>query len=200
MRWILRYLLRGTLVVVPTAITLYVVYLAFSWLDRLLPLGIPGLGLVVTLALITLVGLLTSNVIGKTLVEELENWVGKLPLVKLVYSSIKDLMDAFVGTKKRFDRPVLVRLEPGGGIRALGFITREDLKGPGLVGHVAVYFPQSYNFAGNVVLVDRALIEPLVTPSGDLMTFIVSGGVSGCEGGLVLGTGVEPHAPPAVVS
>ena len=182
MRLLMRYLLRGTLIVVPTIVTLYVVYLAFSTLDRLLPLPIPGLGLMVTLGLITLVGLLSSNVVGRTLVEELESLVGKLPLVKLVYTSIKDLMNAFVGDRKRFDRPVSVSLAPGGTLRALGFITRDDLSSLGLSEHVAVYFPQSYNFAGNIVLVHRSTLEPLRANSAELMTFIVSGGVSGCDG------------------
>jgi uncharacterized membrane protein len=186
MRSIMRYLLRGTLVVVPTTVTLYVVYLAFSTLDRVLPLGVPGLGLVVTLGLITLIGLLSSNVIGKTLVDELESLVGRLPLVKLVYTSIKDLMSAFVGDKKRFDRPVSVSLVPGGALRALGFVTRDDLSSLGLSDYVAVYFPQSYNFAGNMVLVHRGLVEPLGAHNADVMTFIISGGVSGCDGGVGL--------------
>jgi uncharacterized membrane protein len=97
--------------------------------------------------------------------------------VKLIYTSLKDLIDAFVGDKKRFDRPVAVEF-PGAGY-ALGFITREDLALPGFEGTSAVYFPQSYNFAGNVLLVGRERIRPLDADSSLVMTFIVSGGVSG---------------------
>ncbi|MBN1606319.1 MAG: DUF502 domain-containing protein [Polyangiaceae bacterium] len=179
MRSLIGYFVRGMLVVVPTAFTVWVVYFAFTTVDKLLPLGVPGLGLVVTLAVITFVGFLSSNVIGNTLVEEFERLIAKLPLTKLVYSSIKDLMGAFVGDRKRFDRPVSVSLTSEGAVRALGFITREELGFLGMHRHVAVYFPQSYNFAGNLVLVPSERIEPLSTNSAELMTFIVSGGVSG---------------------
>jgi uncharacterized membrane protein len=99
--------------------------------------------------------------------------------VKLVYSSIKDLINAFVGERKSFDKPVLVRLSPDDSVRALGFVTREALASLGLPEHVAVYFPQSYNFAGNLLIVPHDAIQPLSVSSGELMTFIVSGGVSG---------------------
>jgi uncharacterized membrane protein len=179
MRSLLGFFVRGMLVVVPTALTVWVVYFAFTTVDKLLPLGIPGLGLVVTLAVITFVGFLSSNVIGHTLVEEFERLIAKLPLTKLVYSSIKDLMGAFVGDRKRFDRPVSVSLTSDGAVRALGFVTREALGFLGMHRHLAVYFPQSYNFAGNLVLVPSERVEPLDTNSAELMTFIVSGGVSG---------------------
>jgi uncharacterized membrane protein len=179
MRSLIGYFVRGMLVVVPTALTVYVVYFAFTAVDELLPLGVPGLGLAVTLVVITFVGFLSSNVIGNTLVEEFERLIAKLPLTKLVYTSIKDLMGAFVGDRKRFDRPVSVSLTPEGAVRALGFITREELGFLGMDRHVAVYFPQSYNFAGNLVLVPSERVEPLDTNSTELMTFIVSGGVSG---------------------
>lgn len=182
MRSLIRFFMRGMLVVVPTALTLYVIYFAFTAVDKLLPLGIPGLGLVVTLALITFVGFLSSNVIGNTLVEEFERLIAKLPLTKLVYSSIKDLMGAFVGDRKRFDRPVSVTLAEEGAVRALGFVTREQLSFLGMEHYVAVYFPQSYNFAGNLVLVPTERVQPLETNSAELLTFIVSGGVSGYAG------------------
>lgn len=179
MRKLAGYFFRGVLVVVPLALTVYAVALSFTTLDQLLGLPIPGLGLLITLALITCVGFLTSNVIGKTLLEEFELLLGKVPLIKLIYASVKDLMHAFVGDKKRFDRPVAVALIAASQAKALGFITREDVSVLGLPGHVAVYFPQSYNFAGNVVLVPRELVETLDVSSADLMTFIVSGGISG---------------------
>src|SRR5690606_15495391 len=81
--------------------------------------------------------------------------------------------------KRRFDQPVSVGLDKEGSIRGLGFVTRKDLAALGLPEHVAVYFPQSYNFAGNVVLVPLTSVTPLTVGSGELMTFIVSGGISG---------------------
>src|SRR4030095_13081021 len=122
---------------------------------------------------------LTSNVIGKAVVNEIERMLARVPLVKLLYSSIRDLINAFVGEKKRFDRPVAVSLVPGSSATTLGFVPRESLTHLEMRGYVAVYFPQSYNFAGNVLLVAREHVEGIDASSADVMTFIVAGGISG---------------------
>lgn len=189
-RPITRYFVRGALIIVPFALTVYSLYFVFITIDRLLPFDIPGLGLLVTFIAVTLVGFLSSNVIGSTFVGLGEQLVKKVPLVALIYSSIKDLIDAFVGEKRRFDQPVSVGLSADGSVRALGFVTRRNLTVLGLHGHVAVYFPQSYNFAGNLILVPAAAVVPVDVPSAELMTFIVSGGVSG------LGVGPLTLQPP----
>jgi len=176
---LVRYFLRGCLVTAPLGLTVYIVYLVLATVDRFLPLPIPGLGLVVTLALITLIGVLTSNVVGRSVIELADSLFGRLPLVKLVYTSIKDLVSAFVGDKKRFDKPVAVTISPGTGARVLGFVTRDGLGNIGMPDMVSVYFPQSYNFAGYLMLVPRANVELLDLPAAEVMTFIVSGGVSG---------------------
>jgi len=172
-----RYFLRGCLVTAPLGITIYIVWQVLSAIDRILPIPVPGLGLLATVALITLVGLFTSNVVGKSVLDITEGLLQRLPLVKLVYTSIKDLVSAFVGDKRRFDAPVAVSLT--GNTKVLGFVTRDGLARLGLPDYVAVYFPQSYNFAGYLMLVPRAQVEPLDLPSTDVMTFIISGGVSG---------------------
>jgi uncharacterized membrane protein len=186
MKILLGYFWRGCLVLLPLAATVYIVVLVVSTLDRMLPVGIPGLGFVLTLVVITAVGALTTNVIGRAIFELAEKWLTALPLVRLVYTSIRDLIEAFVGDKKRFDRPVSVAVVPGSEMRALGFVTRESMDVLAMPGLVAVYFPQSYNFAGNLLLVPREQIEQLNASSTDLMTFVVSGGISGL--------GVEPPA------
>ena len=94
-------------------------------------------------------------------------------------SSPPCLIDAFVGEKKRFDRPVLVTLGDGIDTSIIGFLTRRDLADFGVPGHVAVYFPQSYNFAGNLLVVPKARVRPLDVDSTRIMTLIISGGVSG---------------------
>jgi uncharacterized membrane protein len=179
MRKLPGYFVRGALVLVPLAATVYIVFLIFMTIDHVLPVGVPGLGFVLTVALITLVGFLTTNVMGKTVLDATERFFTRLPLVKLLYTSVKDLINAFVGDKKKFDRPVAVTLVPNTSIKALGFVTRHSLGALGMVDHVAVYLPQSYNFAGNLVCVPREFVEPLDLSSGELMTFIVSGGISG---------------------
>jgi uncharacterized membrane protein len=166
-------------VLVPLGLTVYILFTILSWIDRLLPIGIPGAGLIITLTLVTLVGALTSNVLGRSVVDSADRALKRLPLVKLIYTSIKDLIDAFMGDKKSFNRPVAVTLNAASGLKALGFITRDGLHALDLPLHVAVYFPQSYNFAGYLAVVPREQVEPLDVNSAELMTFIISGGVSG---------------------
>jgi uncharacterized membrane protein len=172
-----KYFLRGLLVIAPAAITFYVVWRVVATIDGFLGVSIPGLGLVLATALIVLVGFLVSNVVGQSLVARADAVFARLPLVKLLYTSIRDLVGAFVGQKKMFDRPVAIVL-PGGFGRVLGFVTRDSVDFGRLDGHVAVYVPQSYNFAGTLILVERSRIEPLDVTSSDLMTFIVSAGVA----------------------
>ena len=179
MRRLLNYFLRGLVLVAPLAITLYVCWIVFVRIDGWLGLPIPGLGFLATLVLITLVGFLGSNLITRGMVAIVDQALGRLPFVRLLYTSTKDLLNAFVGEKRRFDKPVLVRLSPQSEARMVGFITQESLDRLGLPGYASVYFPQSYNFAGNLVVFPSSLLEPLDAGSADVMAFIVSGGVTG---------------------
>jgi uncharacterized membrane protein len=185
------YFLRGALVTAPLALTLYIIAWLLRTIDRILPVPVPGLGIVLSVILITLIGFLTSNVVGRGVLDAIDRFLKRLPLVKLVYTSIKDLIGAFVGERRSFDRAVAVRLSPDSPLRVLGFVTRPGLAVLGLPAHVAVYLPQSYNFAGNLVVVPAELVEPLDVTSSELMTFIVSGGVSG------LGVGQSLLPPPS---
>ncbi len=190
-RKLVGFFVRGSLVVIPLAATLYILWLILATLDQILPVGVPGLGLILTVTLITAVGFLTSNVVGRTFIETADRLLARVPLVKLLYSSIKDLIGAFVGEQKRFTHPVAVYLSPGSPVKVLGFVTRPGLHFLGMHDHVAVYLPQSYNFAGNLLLVPSALVEPLDANSADVMTFVVSGGVSGFG----VGQSLPPPAP-----
>jgi uncharacterized membrane protein len=190
LRKLVGYFLRGALVTAPLGLTLYLVLTVLTTLDRVLPVGIPGLGLLITLVLITAIGAFTSNVVGRSVLESTERFMSKVPLVKLVYNSIKDLIGAFVGDRKSFDRPVAVRPHREGELRLLGFVTRHSLGVLGMPTFVAVYLPQSYNFAGQLIVVPGDQVEEIDVPSGELMTFIVSGGVSG------LGVGQSLLPPP----
>ena len=102
-----------------------------------------------------------------------------MPIVKMIYSAIKDLVSAFVGEKKRFNKPVFVSLLPESAVRIIGFVTRESLDNIGMADSMAVYIPQSYNFAGNLIVVPKEQVIPIDIESGKVMTFIISGGVSG---------------------
>ncbi len=175
---LLSHFLTGLLFVIPLSVTGFVLYWTFSAIDGLLNLKVPGLGLVITLAFITAMGALGSNLFFRRSFAYFESLLTRLPLVKLIYFALKDLISAFVGEKRRFNAPVLVSVLADGP-KALGFLTAEDFEFMGCEGQVAVYFPQSYNFAGNVLLIPRervTLLDP--KDAGRIMAFIVSGGVT----------------------
>lgn len=174
-----RNFLEGLLILVPVVTTLSVAWLVVQAVDGWLKIPIPGVGFLVTLGLITLTGRYASTVFVQKLLDMMERVLVKAPFVKLLYTSIKDLIEAFMGEKRRFDQPVLVSLSPGGHGEAVGFVTRADLEFLGLIDHVAVYFPQSYNFAGHVLVFPKDQVRPLEAESSEVMAFIVSGGVSG---------------------
>lgn len=191
---LLNYFLRGLIVLAPLAVSLYVTWWLFTGIDGILGIPIPGLGFVVTILLITLVGFLASNLLTRGLVGMLERLMTRLPLVRLLYSSTKDLLNAFVGEKRRFDKPVLVALLAGSDVKALGFVTQETLEQLGIADHAAVYFPQSYNFAGQVLMVPSVKVTRLDANSSAVMAFVVSGGVTAIPGGE---TEISPARPGA---
>lgn len=181
MRRFVKDLLKGLVIVVPVITTLWLVWLPVSFLDRLLGAPVPGVGFVLTAAGIWAVGVLASNRLGARVVRLMERLLARVPALEFLYKTVKDVVDAFVGEKRRFDRPVVVDLLPGEGVKALGFITRDNLEGPGLEDRIAVYLPQSYNIAGNLLILPRDRVTPLETDPGRFMTLIASGGVTGSE-------------------
>ncbi len=178
MKRALTYFLRGTVLTVPLAVTIAVCWFILRTIDGWLGLPIPGVGLVVTILAITLVGFLGSTFVWNQITESLEALVERLPFVRLLYNSTKDLLNAFVGEKRRFDAPVLVAMSADGAIRTFGFITQQSLERLGLSDDVAVYFPQSYNFAGQLVVVPASRVSRLDAQSSEVLAFIVSGGVT----------------------
>ena len=188
MKKILQYFLRGLLIFVPVGLTIFIFVYVFTSLDKLfrelLPFIIhPGLGLLfglsVTICIIFLIGLFASNFFGKKLFGLIDRIFANVPIVKMLYNALKDLVEAFAGEKKKFDKPVLVTVGPSTHAKIVGFMTRENLDIFGLEDHVSVYFPQSYNFAGNVFIFPKEAIQPLDIESSLAMTFLVSGGVAG---------------------
>ncbi len=178
MRALLNYFLRGVAVIAPLAVTLYVCWRLFSAVDSWLGLSVPGAGFVITIAVVVVVGFLASTFIARAVLGLIERVLTRLPLVRLLYGSTKDLLNAFVGEQRRFDRPVIVALYPDAGGEALGFVTQTALDHLGLPGRVAVYLPMSYSVAGHVVLFPAERVRPVAAESADVMAFLVSGGVT----------------------
>jgi uncharacterized membrane protein len=176
---IIRYFFSGTLFIVPLSATAYFIFVSFQWLDNRLNLPYPGLGFLIIICVITLIGYLSTNYVFKTIGEWFDRGMNRIPLVKLIYSTVKDLMGAFVGDKKKFNKPVLVRINKDNNLYQIGFVTQADLSDLGLNDLVVVYFPHSYAFSGYHYFVSKDNIKPLDVSGPAAMKFIVSGGVSG---------------------
>lgn len=189
-RAFLNYLIKGLLVILPIALSIFIVIWAVttvdSWLNVNNILGvdprtgasrnIPGLGLALVVGIIFVTGVFVTYFVTEPMYIWFEKTMDKLPVVKFIYSSIKDLTEAFVGDDKKFNHPVLVEVE--GDMKRIGFLTQSDLSAIGLPGESVVYFPFSYSFAGQIYVVKNEKIKPLNMSAADAMKFVVSGGVT----------------------
>jgi uncharacterized membrane protein len=186
MKRLLSYFFQGLIYIVPLGITIYIVYFLFTVIDgfisrqieKIFEFNIPGLGILALFIFITLLGLIGQTIIARPFKKLVQRLIDKAPLLKLIYSSIRDLLTAFVGKEKRFDQPVLVIVNTISNLEKMGFMTREDLSDLDIKDKVAVYFPHSYNFSGELFIVPKELVRPVDIPPGEAMKFIVSGGVA----------------------
>jgi uncharacterized membrane protein len=193
-RALLNYFVKGLLIVVPLGAAAFLVFWAISSMDTALnlsrvflidsktgkPIYIPGLGILSVLVIILVAGVIVTNIITDPIKQWFNRWINRLPIFKFLYSSIKDLTEAFVGDEKKFNEPVIVEVNEFG-LKKIGFLTQKDLSSIGLPGEVAVYFPYSYSFAGQVVIIAKDKVKPMEKTGGDMMKFVISGGVSGLE-------------------
>ena len=185
-----RYFLQGMLYITPIAVTIYIIIITFVWIDGLFnhleifqkgPFSnytFPGLGIIVILAGVTFVGYIGQKIISAPFVSMIEGMIEKAPLIKVIYSSVKDLLSAFVGKERKFDQPVLVTLDNQKILERLGFITSNDLSSIGIIDKIAVYLPSSYGLLGELVIIPKENIQIIDAASTDVMKFIVSGGVT----------------------
>ena len=190
---LLNYFVKGLLIVVPLGVAIFLIYWAVSHLDNALnlstalwtdshgkPMYIPGLGILNVLLIILIAGVLVTNVITEPIKAWFYRWLDRLPLFKFLFSSVKDLTEAFVGEEKKFNEPVLVDVNEFG-LKKIGFLVKKDMSRIGLPGDVAVYFPYSYSFAGQVVIISADKVHALDISAADAMKFMISGGVSGLD-------------------
>jgi uncharacterized membrane protein len=181
---------RGALVILPIAAALFFIYWAVSKVDSALnlsnviwvdqtgkPIYIPGLGILTVIVILIVVGIIVTNFVTDPIKKWFGRWFKRLPVFNVIYTSFKDLTEAFVGDDKKFSEPVVVEVNETG-LKKIGFLTQKDLSKIGYPGDVAVYFPLSYSFAGQLCLVDSKKVKPLNMSASDAMKFIISGGVS----------------------
>src|SRR6185436_3431199 len=191
MRKLLNYFLQGLLITVPIVVTFVVLFKSIIWIDSLLPFQIPvkipgypdielpGLGILALFLMITIFGYFASALVANPVFTITEKLLGKTPLLKIVYSSVKDLIEAFVGEKKRFTQPVLVTMAKDPVIQRIGFVTENDLTNLGIpLGKLAVYFPFSYGFNGQLFIVPAENVTKIDASGTEMMKFIISGGVT----------------------
>ena len=189
MKKLVNFFLQGILYIAPIGITLYIIYVVFKfvdsllreWLEVLLGIYIPGLGVVVIVLLLILTGLIGQTIIARPFKYFFRRLIAKIPLLKVIFSAFNDLFSAFVGKERKFNRPVLVLVNPVTNLQKMGFLTEEDLSLIGEKDKVAVYFPHSYNFSGELFIVPAEQVHPLALNPAEVMKFIVSAGVAGWE-------------------
>ena len=187
MKKLVNYLLQGLLYLAPLSITAYIIYATFTLVDglsqklltRFFDVHIPGLGLLSLLIFLIFVGFLGRTIIAQPLKKIFNQIIDSVPLLNFIYSAFNDLFSAFVGKEKKFNQPVLVQVNLNSNLEKLGFVTEEDLDIIKESGKVAVYFPHSYNFSGELFIVPRTQIKHLDVNSSDMMKFIVSAGLTG---------------------
>ena len=178
---LLNYFLRGLVVVTPLGVTIWVCVTIFQTIDNWLGLAVPGAGFMITMVLVTLIGFLASTILARTIGGEFDKLLARLPFVRLLYSSAKDMLNAFVDEKRRFDKPVLVSLTADGSVKIVGFLTSDSLAALGAADHATVYMPQSYGFAGHILVVPASRVTRIDADAPGVMAFIISGGVTEVE-------------------
>lgn len=178
----LSYFGQGLIFILPIGLTIMLLVTIFQKLDAVLELETPGLGLLIILVLITVVGLLGSLLISSPVFKYFNRLIDKAPIIKMIYNSIKDLLSVFVGNKKKFTEPVLVKMSENFDMEQMGFVTQTDLKDMGISGDkVSVYIPYSFSFMGTVYIVPAKNVQPLHVKPQDALKFVVSGGISKTE-------------------
>jgi uncharacterized membrane protein len=188
-----RYFITGLIAIIPIFLTVYLFIIIFQFFDGILggflnnyiksQLGfsIPGLGLILSLAIILLAGFMTSRFIGREIFLLLEKWYASLPLIKSIYPAFKQLVTFLLSQKEGgFKKAVLVEY-PSKGIWSIGFLTNEGLDKINIAlsgDMVAVFLIISPGpFSGYVVFVPREDLRFPDISVSDALKIIISGGV-----------------------
>jgi len=186
MNKLLRYFFQGLILFIPLGITILLLLKLFQFFENLFSfIGLTGepildtiLVFLLLVVVMTVIGLLASTFLFRRLFSFFEDRLEHAPFIRHIYSPIKDFMNAFVGNKKRFTKPVLVLTNPQADIWEMGFVTQDNLKDLGITDKVAVYLPYSYSFSGRMLFVPHGRIKPVDLEGGEAMKFIISGGVT----------------------
>jgi uncharacterized membrane protein len=180
---------RGLVFIVPLVITIWVLNILFTTVDGIISpifdhvLGrhIPGLGFVTMIVLILVIGVLSRNLIGRAIFRYFERFMSTLPLARTIYSSTKDLINAFrPGSKGRSFRQVVLVEYPRLGVYTVGFVTNEIMVSGDIPGGamISIYIPNPPNpTSGVLVLVPREQVRVLDITVEDGLKYVLSGGI-----------------------
>jgi uncharacterized membrane protein len=140
---------------------------------------IPGIGLLFTFVLITILGWLSTKFLTGTIFKMIDSLLDKIPFIKTIYSVIKETFQSFLGEKKSFSKVAIVTI-PGTDVKTIGFITTEELEAfyQPLKDYVAVYVQQTFQIAGITLLIPKSQVEIIDVKPEDAMKFILSGGMT----------------------
>ena len=185
MQWLRRRLIAGFFVMVPLVISVAALVWIFGIIDgftapvseRVLGRTVPGLGLLITLLVVLLAGILATNVIGRRVLARTESWLMRVPVFRTVYAPVKQLVVAFSPDNEYgFKRVVMVE-DPNRGM-LMGFLTKEFTveRGVGPEALVAVYVPTNHLYLGDIVLCPRSRVFfPDVTVEEGIRIFLTGG-------------------------
>lgn len=183
MKKIVSTFVKGIFVLAPIVVTLLILYKVYELADGvfkflLLKQGIyfPGLGLILTLVVIFSVGLLANNLITSKILAFITNIFEKTPVVKTIYTTIKDTVSSFSDSKKGFSQLVMVSI-PNSPIKLLGFLTNDEESKFIQKDYCSVYLMQSMQWAGNLIVVPKELVTPVDATSEEAIKFIASAGL-----------------------
>lgn len=191
MKFLVKNFINGVITIVPIILAIYVCYKVFAFLDGLLGRYvrpylkedyIPGIGILCTIILITVLDWLSTQYVSGRVIRLIDRLLESIPLIKTVYSVIKDTITSFVGEKRSFSKVVLVEL-PNTGMKCLGFITSEEVENwlNPLKDHVAVYIPQTFQVAGITFLVPKQQVQIIDMKPEEAMKFVLSGGMASAK-------------------
>lgn len=173
---------RGLVILAPIGVTLYILYFIFNTIDNIIPDMIPGIGFILVIVIVTFIGFLgTRFFFGRWLFEAMDYVLEHTPGIKFIYTSVKEIVDSFMGDKKKFNDPVWVKVQEAPEMWRIGFLTQKTMKESfKQEGMVSVYLPHSYAISGWVIIVSIANTRPVTSMNAvEAMKFAVSGGVTG---------------------
>jgi uncharacterized membrane protein len=183
-RKIFRFFIQGLIILAPIAITAYVLFKVFDWIDSILRpyVNIPGLGFVIIIVFVILVGWISSSFLLGSFIGIFDHWIERTPGIKFIYTSTKDFFEAFAGKKRKFNKAVLANVFAEE-VWIVGFLTDDEMHKFDMGSDkVAVYVPQAYNFAGQLYILPREKVRKIEhITSGEAMKYAVTGGVVDLE-------------------